>query len=172
MDEPAYRQPEGVPLRLDPEAESADPSLPAFLARPDGAPVFHGFPLLESSMSDDGWCFGTISDPDCPEGRDWGDAFVVAPNGSRAGIIWEVREPTMEVCIEPERDLWGCTISRSPFGSIWEFSDARCGVSSTEEHPQYLLGFDVVLTRADLFALQTGCRRNRTPATGGRAEIQ
>jgi hypothetical protein len=107
MDEPSNRQPEGVPLRLDPEAESADPSLPAFLARPEGAPVYHGFPLLESSMSDDGWCFGTISDPDCPVGRDWGDAFVLAPDGSRAGLIWEVREPTMEVCIEPERDRWG-----------------------------------------------------------------
>ena len=29
----------GRPLRLDPDAESADPDKPAFLARPEGAPV-------------------------------------------------------------------------------------------------------------------------------------
>ena len=109
MDEQANLQPEGVPLRLDPEARSADPSVPAFLARPEDAPVYHGFPLLERSRTEDGWCFGTISEPDCPEGRDWGDAFVVAPDDSRAGITWEVGSAGMEVSIPPEedRDRWG-----------------------------------------------------------------
>lgn len=107
MDEPSGWQPEGIPLRLDPEAESADPSLPAFLARPEGAPVYHGFPLLEESRTADGWCFGIISDPDCPQGRDWGDAFIVAPDGSRAGIIWEVGAPVMKVSSPPEEDRWG-----------------------------------------------------------------
>jgi hypothetical protein len=56
--------PQGKPLRLDPDAESASPELPAFLARPEGAPVYHGFPLLEETRTPDGWCFGTISDYD------------------------------------------------------------------------------------------------------------
>ena len=81
--------------------------LPAFLARPEDAPVYHGFPLLENSRTDDGWCFGTISEPECPEGRDWGDAFVVAPDGSRAGIIWEVGESKIEVSIPPDENRWG-----------------------------------------------------------------
>ena len=107
MDEPLKWRPEGVPLRLDPEAESTDPSLPAFLARPEGAPVYHGFPLLEESRTADGWCFGIISDPECPEGRNWGDAFVVAPDGSRAGLIWEVGAAVLEVSLPPEKARWG-----------------------------------------------------------------
>ncbi len=98
---------DGIPLRLDHEAESADPSLPAFLARPEDAPVYHGFPLLEQSRTEDGWCFGIISDCDCPEGRTWGDAFVVAPDNSRAGIIWDVRANGIDVSIPPEEDRWG-----------------------------------------------------------------
>ena len=107
MNEQSNWELEGVPLRLDPEAESADPSLPAFIARPEGSSVYHGFPLLEESRTADGWCFGTISDYDCPEGRDWGDAFVVAPDDSRAGIIWEVGAPAMEVTIPPGEGRWG-----------------------------------------------------------------
>ena len=107
MDGSDERRPNGIPLRLDPEAETADPSLPGFLARPDGAPVYHGFPLLERSKTPDGWCFGTISDPACPEGLDWGDAFVVAPDGSRAGIVWGVGEATLEVLMPPEAERWG-----------------------------------------------------------------
>jgi hypothetical protein len=63
MEEEPTSQPEGVSLRLDPDAQSADSSLPAFLARPEGAPVYYGFPMLEQSRTDDGWCFGTISEP-------------------------------------------------------------------------------------------------------------
>jgi hypothetical protein len=107
MEEELTWQPEGVPLRLDPEAQSVDSSLPAFLARPEDAPVYHGFPLLEISRTDDGWCFGTISEPDCSEGSDWGDAFVVAPDGSRAGIIWEVGESRVGVTMPPDEGRWG-----------------------------------------------------------------
>jgi hypothetical protein len=38
----------GRPIRLDPDAESADPSLPAFLARPEGSRAYHGFALLDA----------------------------------------------------------------------------------------------------------------------------
>lgn len=107
MDEQLNEKSDGMPLRFDSEAESAEASLPAFLARPEGSPVYHGFPLLEQSMSDDGWCFGTISEPNCPKGRDWGDAFVVAPDDSRAGIIWQVGDSVLEVVIEPEDNRWG-----------------------------------------------------------------
>ena len=39
-------------------------------------------------------------------GNDGGDAFVVAFDGSRAGIIWEVGESKIEVSIPPN-DRWG-----------------------------------------------------------------
>jgi hypothetical protein len=95
---------DGIPLELDTSAASADPKLPAFLARPTDAPCYHGFPLLEESRTDDGWCFGTISSYDHP-GAGWncGDAFVVAPDDTRAGLVWSVGKPMFECIIAPER---------------------------------------------------------------------
>jgi hypothetical protein len=40
-------EPKGLPLRLDPKAVSGDPDEPAFVARPAGARVYYGFPVLE-----------------------------------------------------------------------------------------------------------------------------
>ncbi len=120
MEEEPTSQSEGVPLRLDPDAQSADSSVPAFLARPKDAPVYHGFPMLEDSRTDDGWCSGTVSEPDCPEGIDWGDAFVVAPDGSRAGIIGEVGKSKMEVSVQPDEGRW----------SVFHVAFARRGPTS------------------------------------------
>jgi hypothetical protein len=48
-----------------------------------------------------------ISDCNDPAGCDWGDAFVVAPDGSRAGIVWSVGTfPIKEVCA-PDEGRWG-----------------------------------------------------------------
>ena len=91
---------DGIPLKLDAAAESADPSLPAFLARPEGAPCYHGFPLLEETRTDDGWCYGTISSYDNAwEGWTRGDAYVVAPDNTRAGIVWSVGDPSI-TCLD------------------------------------------------------------------------
>jgi hypothetical protein len=107
MSHPNSDGPQGIPLRLDTGAESADPSLPAFLARPANAPVYHGFPILEESRTADGWCFGTITDFDERGGSEFGDAFVVAPDNTRAGIIWQVGPPNLEVCKPPDENRWG-----------------------------------------------------------------
>jgi hypothetical protein len=102
----APKAPDGLPLRLDPAAGSADPTLPGFLSRPVGAPVYHGFPLVEETRTD-GWCYGSITAFDDPEGCEAGDGFVVAPDGSRAGLVWSVGEfETQRVC-EPTEDRWG-----------------------------------------------------------------
>lgn len=71
----------------DSTAASTDPSLPAFLSSPPGSPVYHGFPLLAGSAID-GWMFGVITSPCGDDPCEWGDAYVVAPDGSRAGIVW------------------------------------------------------------------------------------
>jgi hypothetical protein len=84
----------GRPIHQDPEAESADPELPAFIARPERKPVDYGFPVLDVEV--DGFRLGAISgfaieeldNPD--EDGTWGDAFVIGPDGRRAGLIWEV----------------------------------------------------------------------------------
>lgn len=98
--------PRGRPLRLDPAAKSAAPDLPAFLSKPAGAPVYHGFPTLED-VEVDGFRLGMITDWEAKP-ADVGDAFVVAPDGSRAGLNWEISaQPYVSECAPPEEDRWG-----------------------------------------------------------------
>jgi hypothetical protein len=93
----------GRGILLDLSAESADPDNVAFLARPEGAPVYHGFPVIEESETD-GWFIGAITEY---LGADEGDAFVVAPDGSRAGLVWEVGDGTFDEICKPESNRWG-----------------------------------------------------------------
>ena len=94
-----------LPLMLDSDAESADPSMPAFLARPKGTSVYHGFPLIEATTTE-GWDFGAITDF-VGEGTKYGDGFIQAPDGSRAGLVWQVGEGETEVVCEPDEGRWG-----------------------------------------------------------------
>jgi hypothetical protein len=95
------------PLRVDPSATTASPGEPAFIARPDGAPVYYGFPVIEASEVD-GFRFGMITDfaaqPDT-----CGDAFVVAPDDSRAGLVWEseVDDPYFREVLPADEQRWG-----------------------------------------------------------------
>jgi len=74
--------------------------------------VYRGFPLV-SETEDDGFIYGTITDHfdfECEEDDSCtsGYGFVQAPDGSRAGVIWEIeKEPSLSICIEPEKDRWG-----------------------------------------------------------------
>jgi hypothetical protein len=95
----------GKRVLTDPEAASADPKTPAFIARPEGAPVYHGFPIVPESETD-GWFLGVISDPADPNGCDWGDAFVVAPDRSRAGLVWAVGEGDIYEIMPPSPGRW------------------------------------------------------------------
>jgi hypothetical protein len=96
----------GKPLRLDSSAPAKSPNLPAFLSKPEGAPVYYGFPLVEESWTD-GWRYGTITEFEDPEGCEYGDGFVEAPDGSRAGLVWEVGQGKTSVIQEPEEGRWG-----------------------------------------------------------------
>jgi len=75
------------PIAMDETAVSADPSLPAFLSRPAGTPVYYGFPLIDGAEVD-GFELGMITDLLAPVDT-IGDAFVIAPDGSRTGLVWE-----------------------------------------------------------------------------------
>ncbi len=98
--------PKAKSLRLDETAESANPELPGFLARPEGAPVYHGFGVVEETETD-GWFFGAITEFIDPDGCESGDGFVVAPDGSRAGIVWEVGKQDMQEILPPDEGRWG-----------------------------------------------------------------
>ncbi len=53
--------PKGRPLAIDATARSASPTEPAFIARPDGAPVYYGFVVLDD-INVDGFTLGKITD--------------------------------------------------------------------------------------------------------------
>ena len=89
-------------ILIDSNAVSADPSKPAFLAPPPGSKPYHGFPLVDG-IAIDGFRLGTVSDflqSDSASGCTIGDAFVGAPDGTRAGLMWEVGEELMFSQIE------------------------------------------------------------------------
>ena len=106
-------EPKGRPLRLDPDVVSAAGGEPAFAARPKDAPAYHGFPVLEDVLVD-GFQLGMIDDWEA-EPLDYGDAFVVAPDGSRAGLDWEVHpERDIQRVLGFEPDRWGVWYVRFP----------------------------------------------------------
>lgn len=98
--------PAGRPLAVDGSARSASQSDPAFIARPAGAPVYHGFQIL-SDVVVEGFIFGKITDFEA-EPCNVGDAFIIAPDDSRAGLVWEVSDTRYlrEIC-PPSADRWG-----------------------------------------------------------------
>ena len=93
------------PLALDESAKSAKADLPAFLARPGGMPVYHGFSVIEG-VNVDGFRLGIITDfESSPED---GDAFVIAPDESRAGLVWSVGDvASLEEVCPLEASRWG-----------------------------------------------------------------
>jgi hypothetical protein len=99
-------QTKGRPLAVDPDATSSSSTGPAFIAKPAGAPVYHGFQVLEDVVVE-GFTFGKITDFEA-EPCQQGDAFLVAPDNSRAGLVWEVTNEVSMSQISPlEADRWG-----------------------------------------------------------------
>ena len=102
----------GRRIAFDPSAESASPNEPAFIAPPKGAPVYHGFQSL-SDVVVQGFTLGKITDFES-EQCDEGDSFVIAPDNSRCGLVWEVTDRSFfqEVCpLEPGRwGVWGVSL--------------------------------------------------------------
>jgi hypothetical protein len=106
--------PTGRPLAVDhTAAASASQIEPGFIARPPRAPVYHGLQVLRDVVVD-GFTFGKITDFET-EPCEYGDAFVIAPDDSRAGLVWEVSDKRhfQEICpLEPNRwGVWGVTFT-------------------------------------------------------------
>ena len=96
----------GRPLTVSQTAQSSSPTEPAFVARPEGAPVYHGFVVLDDVVVD-GFTLGKITDWEA-EPCETGDAFVIAPDGGRAGLVWEVCDPPyFQEVVPTEANRWG-----------------------------------------------------------------
>lgn len=93
-------------LILDKNAVSNETGKPAFLKRPDGTPVYYGFPIVAETETD-GWFYGAITEFEDPKGCEDGDGFVIAPDGARAGLVWNVGEGKISEIMPPEKDRWG-----------------------------------------------------------------
>jgi hypothetical protein len=110
VEPPGGGEPVWKSMVLDPEAVRPDPSKPPFASSPPGSPPYYGHPLLEATRHG-GWCLGVITDPferDCEAGCSIGDAFVEAPDGGRAGLVWTVSdEPKFGVIRPPDLGRWG-----------------------------------------------------------------
>jgi len=106
MSEPEKPPPQGRPLAVDPKTESSTPGVPPFVARPPGAPVYHGFVTLDDVVVD-GFVLGKITDFEAAP-CDTGDGFVIAPDNSRAGLVWEVSDQSYFETVCPYSfDRWG-----------------------------------------------------------------
>ena len=78
--------------------------------------AYKSWPVEEGTCID-GWCFGAITgydDPEyweTPEGCTYGDGFVQAPDGTRAGLVWDYEEgissDRIEEVMPPEKSRWG-----------------------------------------------------------------
>ena len=68
--------------------------------------MYHGFPIIEETRTD-GWRFGAITEYEDPAGCDSGDGFVVAPDDSRAGLVWDVGAGQISQISPPDAGRWG-----------------------------------------------------------------
>jgi hypothetical protein len=76
---------EGKEIKLDPDVDP--PWNPAFPQK--DKPVYHGF-WVERDFDFDGFQLGLITEPEFLNGEEYGDGFLIAPDNSRCGLIYEV----------------------------------------------------------------------------------
>jgi len=125
----AKKVPTGHPLALDPNAEAAAAKHPAFIFPPLESPPYFGFPVLTATCVE-GFTYGLITDfeREATElGRAVleGDGFVVAPDGSRGGLIWVVSGDSYFGQASPADDKrWGVWNVSFPY-AMRTVEDAR-----------------------------------------------
>jgi len=115
MSDDADDFPAGQPIAYDADAISAVDGMAGFLAPPPGSPAYYGFAILPE-IEFDGFRFGMITDfiaqPD-----DDGDAFIVAPDDSRAGVMWYANSGPVDVqpAVRMSSSRWGVWHVHVPF---------------------------------------------------------
>ncbi len=81
--------------------------IPSLTIDPDakhtGSPVYHGYVVIPETYID-GWVLGEVT----PYlGKESGDGFVVAPDGTQASLIWEVSEGDIAEIMPGTPERWG-----------------------------------------------------------------
>ncbi len=77
------------------------------MAPPEGSGPYYGFRLLPE-VDVDGFVFGAITDFFAFPGLEQGDAFIQAPDGSRAGLEWRLsQESYLLMMAPPTAERWG-----------------------------------------------------------------
>jgi hypothetical protein len=107
-------KPGGHTIAVDPRAVSASATEPAFIAPPKGAPIYYGFLVLDDVVVD-GFTLGMITNFEAEPCQE-GDAFLIAPDNSRAGLVWDITDEVSVsevLAIEPER--WGVWAVSFPY---------------------------------------------------------
>lgn len=64
---------------------------------------YERFVLIEETATE-GWRLGTITSF---VGGSWGDAFVEAPDGSRAGLVWVLNSTEFKALCPADNECWG-----------------------------------------------------------------
>lgn len=70
---------------------------------------YSGFPLIMET-EEYGFIYGEITDylDDAENGCTSGDAFIQGPDGSRAGLVWDVSDKIkLKKYSKPEKEIWG-----------------------------------------------------------------
>jgi hypothetical protein len=111
-------------MLIDKEARTSGKEHPG-MNRPPGSPVYYGFPIVNETLTD-GWRLGSVTAFEDPLGCTHGDAFVVAPDGTRAGITWEVGTAALKEVVPPDAERWGVYAVSFP-SSVHNVEDlAKC----------------------------------------------
>lgn len=154
VESPLGGEPVWKTMMIDPDATLLDPSKPPFASAPPGSPPYYGHPLMEETRHE-GWCLGVVTDPfepDCDAGCTIGDAFVEAPDGRRAGLVWTLdNQPRFGVLRQPDLGRWGVfhftvlqpiadmAVLRAAFGAMLpalEMLHKRFGPNANEQNTQ------------------------------------
>ena len=69
-------------------------------------PIVHGIPVVPETKCE-GWYYGAITEFIEPDGCEDGDGYVVAPDGTCAGLVWEVGEGEFTEILPPDEERWG-----------------------------------------------------------------
>lgn len=69
--------------------------------------IYHGYPVI-SATACNGWYFGALSDSETGAILDTsGDGYVVAPDGSRADLLWQIGFGDLTQVLPPDAERWG-----------------------------------------------------------------
>lgn len=97
-------------LIIDKKLKRRNSSEPLFISKSVKDSPYYAFPLIPETETK-GFTYGAITDfleYDDKEGCKSGDGYVQAPDGSRAGLIWQLSDQQyVTEALKPDNKRWG-----------------------------------------------------------------